>query len=488
MHRITMIVIVLALSLPPAAFAGSASTGTVLGAPGTLAYIAAPGESNRIALALESAPFPSPATFVLRDAGAAVVVGAGCVALDANTVRCQASPGAPIVIDAGDRDDTVSVPSQRSNETFVRGGEGADALTGSGKLSGGPGNDVLTGGDDYPGPKSDSGPPTTLAGGPGDDLLRGVGAVNLSGDGDGWTSLDGSTADGPDRGGGNDTMIGGNGDAVVSYAGRSAGVRIDLADPQGAQGAAGERDRLSAIDDVVGGAGDDVLLGDDARNTLGGGGGDDRLVGRDGWDSLAAGSGSDTLEGRAGNDTLDGGPGRDVLRGGLGSDRLFALSTGDRLEGGRGGDLFLARRARSLSCGSGRDVVAVPRGTLLDGCERVRVGSAELYSNPDVAYVAVRPQVRRGAAMRVAWSCDVYKGGCAMRVTVRRGSTLIASGAAELVDRSTGTIVLRRPRSTRPGELIDVTVAGAVSIASLFPFDQAPVRTAPFSARWRVRL
>lgn len=310
---------------------------------------------------------------MLRDAGAAVVAGAGCVALDANTVRCQASPGAPIVIDAGDRDDTVSVPSQRSNETFVRGGEGADALTGSGKLSGGPGNDTLTGGDDYPGPKSDSGPPSTLAGGPGDDVLRGVGAVNLSGDGDGWTSL-------------------------------------------------------------------------------------------------------------------DGGPGRDILRGGLGSDRLFALTTGDRLEGGRGGDLFLARRARSLSCGSGRDVVAVPRGTLLDGCEQVRVGSGSLYSNPEVAYVAVRPQVRRGAAMRVAWSCDVYKGGCAMRVTVRRGSTLIASGAAELVDRSTGTIVLRRPRSTRPGELIDVTVAGAVSIASLFPFDQAPVRTAPFSARWRVRL
>jgi len=278
------------------------------------------------------------------------------VILDANTVRCQASPG-PIVIDAGDRDDTVSVPSQRFNETYVRGGEGADALTGSGSLSGGPGNDVLTGGNDYPEPKGDSGLPSVLAGGPGDDLLRGVGAVNLSGDGDGWTSLDGSTPAGPDRGGGNDTMIGGNGDAIVSYAGRSAGVRVDLADPEGAQGAAGERDRLSAIDDVVGGAGDDVLLSDDARNKLGGGGGDDRLVGR---------------------------------------------GRGDRLAGG--------------------------------------------------------------------------------------GSTTIASGAAVLVDRDTGTIVLRRPRSARKGELVDVTVAGAISVASLLPIDRSPARTTPFSARWRVRL
>ena len=487
MLRVILIAIVLALSLPPAAFAGSASIGTVLGVPGTLAYVAAPGESNRITLATESAPFPSPAILVLRDAGAAVVAGAGCVALDANAVRCQASSG-PFVIDAGDRDDTVSVASQRFNETFVRGGEGADVLTGSGRLSGGPGNDVLTGGNDYPEPKGDSGLPSTLAGGPGDDLLRGSGAVNLSGDGDGWTSLDGSTPDGPDRGGGNDTMIGGNGDAVVSYAGRSAGVRVDLADREGTQTAAGERDRLSAIDDVVGGAGDDVLLGNDARNVIGGGEGDDRVVGRDGWDRLAGGSGADLLEGQAGNDTLDGGPGRDILRGGLGSDRLFALSTGDRLEGGRGGDLFIARRARSLSCGSGPDVVAVPRGTLLDGCEYVRVGSAELYSNIDLAYVAARPQVRRGAAMRVPWRCDVYEGGCVMRVTVRRGSTLIASGTAELVDRSTGTIVLRRLRSMRPGELVDVTISGSISIANVLPFIRLPDRTTPFSASWRVRL
>ena len=59
-------------------------------------------------------------------------------------------------------------------------------------------------------------------------------------------------------------------------------------------------DTLSGIEDVGGSSFDDIIRGDNDRNSLGGGAGDDSLVGRDGNDSLFGGTGNDTLDG--GND------------------------------------------------------------------------------------------------------------------------------------------------------------------------------------------
>jgi Ca2+-binding RTX toxin-like protein len=67
----------------------------------------------------------------------------------------------------------------------------------------------------------------------------------------------------------------------------------------------------SAIENLIGGLGDDVLIGNGAINTLLGNGGNDRLESQ---------NGDDVLNGGVGNDTLAAGNGNDVLIGGFGDD------------------------------------------------------------------------------------------------------------------------------------------------------------------------
>ena len=91
-------------------------------------------------------------------------------------------------------------------------------------------------------------------------------------------------------------------------------------------------------DTLEGGAGNDYLLGGAGDDTLEGGAGDDTLEGGEGVDRLSGGAGSDDLLGGAGNDRLEGGAGTDWLYGGAGNDRLEGGDGNDRLEGGAGND------------------------------------------------------------------------------------------------------------------------------------------------------
>lgn len=84
------------------------------------------------------------------------------------------------------------------------------------------------------------------------------------------------------------------------------------------------------IENASGGSGRDLLVGNDANNTLLGNGGHDDLYGASGADSLS------------------GGPGRDILLGNLGSDNL---------EGGRGGDIFAYNALAESKRGSSRDLI-----------------------------------------------------------------------------------------------------------------------------------
>ena len=72
------------------------------------------------------------------------------------------------------------------------------------------------------------------------------------------------------------------------------------------------------MENVIGGAGNDRLVGNGLGNSLRGGGGSD---------SLLAGAGSDVLYGGAGNDTLTGGKGNDKHYGEAGVDRIDAKDT-----------------------------------------------------------------------------------------------------------------------------------------------------------------
>ena len=127
-------------------------------------------------------------------------------------------------------------------------------------------------------------------------------------------------------------------------------------------------------DFIEGGGGDDVILGRDGDDLLSGGGGDDRVDGGRGDDTLSGGSGNDRLDGRRGDDRLDGKRGDDDLRGGDGADRLDGRRGGDDLSGGDGDDRLFGQRgddvirggqgADELGGGSGADTFRWTQGDI----------------------------------------------------------------------------------------------------------------------------
>lgn len=260
--------------------------------PVSVDYKAAAGENNKLEVVVNGK------VAEISDPGAAsITAGANCTSVNPKKVTCT-NPGADAIdVFLGDLGD--------GNDTFAMTG-------GSTNVDGGPGNDELNGGaiDD------------TLRGGGGTDTLNGNAGSDILADGD--------TSGAANK----DTLNGGDGNDFVSYATRTAGVVVDLADPAG-DGEPGENDALSGFENVSGGDGADRLLGDAGPNILPGGPGNDEANGRDGADSV---SGFD------GNDTLIGGPGRDDLEGGEGDDTL-------RLENPAG------QYDRLITCDDGKDTI-----------------------------------------------------------------------------------------------------------------------------------
>ncbi|MFN3764435.1 MAG: hypothetical protein ACK4R3_02580 [Aliihoeflea sp.] len=81
---------------------------------------------------------------------------------------------------------------------------------------------------------------------------------------------------------------------------------------------------------IIGGGGDDVLIGINLANEIHGGSGNDRLIGRHGNDTLHGGEGHDYLDGAAGINSLYGGAGNDIFS--------AALWSGSTFDGGEGID------------------------------------------------------------------------------------------------------------------------------------------------------
>ena len=138
-----------------------------------------------------------------------------------------------------------------------------------------------------------------LLGGAGRDRLGGNAADNLF-----------------DGGAGGDRFTGGAGYDLVSYASRSAPVTADADGASADDGVPGEGDTIGAdIEDLEGGAGNDVLTGNAAENFLYGGPGADRMDGAGGADELYGEAGGDKLITRDGaSDLADCGAGDDLVR------------------------------------------------------------------------------------------------------------------------------------------------------------------------------
>ncbi|MFT3788711.1 MAG: hypothetical protein QM770_21480 [Tepidisphaeraceae bacterium] len=88
---------------------------------------------------------------------------------------------------------------------------------------------------------------------------------------------------------------------------------------------------LSVSTTLLGGAGNDRLVGGSQGDSLDGG---------DGNDTIAGMAGPDTIDGGAGNDNLRGWSGTDLLRGGAGDDTILGDDQNDTLIGGTGKDFL----------------------------------------------------------------------------------------------------------------------------------------------------
>jgi len=411
-----------------ALYAGAAPSGTPLAAgavlPGPqLTYVPATGFTGPDAFSfttgdgsLESAPATVAVTVracTLRGGELADVLTGG----DGSDVICAG--GGNDTISGGGGDDILVGESGSDRiaggggQDQVAGGEGSDIIAPGpgddnlpGGIDAGPGSDVLSYAAAAAGVTVDLGAGTST-GGEGNDSFTGFENVEGSAFGDTLTGdaarnnlfgLEGNDTlnggglgDGLDPGPGTDTVNGGPGFDNASYFFRVASVTLSL-DGVANDGEEGEGDNVGPLGDVEalqGGAGADVLTGDDAGNNLFGQGGNDILNGGAGDDGFDPGLGADTLNGGAGFDTAsyffraegvtlslndaadDGEPGEgdnigpagDVegLQGGRGADILSGNAAGNSFSGQAGDDRITSRDsspgADTVRCGEGADTV-----------------------------------------------------------------------------------------------------------------------------------
>jgi uncharacterized repeat protein (TIGR01451 family) len=306
--RTFTLVLLLALTFAPSAFAGRADVSLSASAPS----VAAIGDDvTATAVVRNSGPRAATAvklTDELRGpfAGVSATSTRGTCSVAGTVVTCQLGTlkkGASAQVEvtanavaAGDLENSFTARSRRTDpapannrahtltsvpraECTVIGTAGNDRLAGTSGddvVCGLAGNDVLFGldGDD------------TLYGGSGKDkLVGGLGA---------------------------DRFVGEQGSDTADFSRAQHSVRVNLARGR----AAGDGgDRLSGVERAIGSRYGDVLRGSRAANVLSGGRGADKLYGR---------GGRDKARGGAGADYLSGGPGRDRLYGGTGRDRCVS--------------------------------------------------------------------------------------------------------------------------------------------------------------------
>jgi Ca2+-binding RTX toxin-like protein len=327
MRRYILLSVLLAAALPATAQAGTISVqGGVMTFNETDTNAA-----NVVTVSLSSDGSRINVTDSGRSGGKSITMRSdGSCGVSRTSGNCPAAGVSSIVVSTGDQNDRItqnsSIPSRLmggSGNDTITGGPGDDVLIGEGgadTLTGKAGRDTadysarvapvsvsLNGSaDDGEAGEADNvasdveilvggSADDQLAGNDGDNVLLGNAGNDILGAGGGNDQLDGGAGDDTLAGGdGADAVTGGDGVDTANYASSNAGVRVVL-DGKPGDGAPGENDSVDT-ENVTGGGGDDVLIGNAGPNTLAGGAGNDRILGGKGADVLDGGAGDDIIQ------------------------------------------------------------------------------------------------------------------------------------------------------------------------------------------------
>ncbi|WP_172599275.1 peroxidase family protein [Rhizobium leguminosarum] len=270
------------------------------------------------------------------------------------------------------------------NDT-LNGGDGNDTLRGGGgndALNGGNGNDYLDGGDGN----------DTLTGGAGDDTyaIAGGGAHTIIEQAGGGTDLVLSSVDytlGNNlenltlTGGGNNDATG-NGLANILIGNSGNNILNGGTNADSMTGGTGNDTYIvdntgDSVYEYVNGGTDIVrtalptfTLSDNVENLIYTGNSAFTGTGNAGNNVISGGNAGDTLNGADGNDTLNGGGGADVLNGGIGNDILVGGAGNDTHTGGAGADQFVFNTSLTTA---GVDTIADFISTAANPAEHDRI-------------------------------------------------------------------------------------------------------------------
>ena len=325
------------------------------------------------------------------------------------------------------------------------GGTGNDSIVGAARgdlMYGGDGNDVYYGG----------GGADTIYGGSGADymIVRGADLRLFGGSENDTFIMTGGSAI-IEGGTGADQFIGSGGATIIaSYQSATAGFRADLGQAGNNTGEA-SGDRYSGVTGLIGGSGNDSLIGNAGANVLQGGAGQDTLVGLGGDDLLRGGAGADRLDGGTGTNTADytdsaavqadlwfvaGNTGDaagdtyiaiQALIGGAGNDTLLGHTDNNSLTGGDGNDLIYGRAgADTLRGGLGNDrLIGGVGADLLDG--GLGIDTVQYSGTVGQRIDLLLPSTNTGEAVGDSFiSIEVLLGGSG-------NDTLLGSGQAEQI-------------------------------------------------------
>ena len=208
-------------------------------------------------------------------------------------------------------------------------------------------------------------------------------------------------------------------------------------------------------------AGTDSLSGATDNSFRFFGSADVKLVATGAVDDVITGAGFDLLDGGAGNDRLRAREGNDILRGGDGDDELLAEVGDDLLDGGLGIDRFdagpgddelLARDGvpDTINCGVGTDTLEMDLKdrTPPPSCEKVDV--SDRREAPNVRVLGTRVAANRAGVVAVPLACPrEVRGGCAGTLS-RRGAGAGAAKRRYAISAAAAVrLSLRRPRGAR---------------------------------------